>query len=93
MAVLNPLKVILSALPDQTSVEVPNFPFDLTRGSHTVSVSQTLFIDRSDFRLIDDADYFGLAPQKFVGLKYLFVIKCDSYELDANGGYMLMYYF
>ena len=89
MGVLNPLKIILSTVPDEKSVEVFDFPFDPTRGSHLVTVSQIMFIDRSDFRLVDDADYFGLAPGKFVGLKYLFVIKCDSYELDANGKYLL----
>lgn len=85
MGVLNPLKVILNAVPDQKTVEVPDFPFDPSRGSHPVNVTQVIFIDRSDFRLKDDTDYFGLAPNKLVGLKYLFAIKCDSYELDSNG--------
>jgi hypothetical protein len=42
-------------------------------------------IDQQDFRLEDDDDYFGLAPGKTVGLKYAFVIRCDSYETDEAG--------
>ena len=86
MVVLDPIKVILDTSPSESSISVPDFPFDPTRGSHSVSISSILYIDRSDFRLIDDPDYFGLAPNKSVSLKYAsFSIRCNSYDLDSNG--------
>ena len=86
MAVLNPIRVVLAASAHSgTSVEVPDFPFDPTRGSHSVPLGDEIFIDKSDFRMADDPDYFGLAPGKCVGLKYAFVIRCDSVETDAAG--------
>ena len=86
MVVLDPIKVILDTSPSESSISVPDFPFDPSRGNHCVSLSNILYIDRSDFRLVDDADYFGLAPNKSVSLKYAsFSIRCNSYDLDTNG--------
>lgn len=86
MAVLDPIIVELDNLQQEmTAFDVPDFPFDPTRGSHKIVVEKVVYIDRSDFRLVDDPDYFGLAPNKSVSLKYAFTIKCVSYELDENG--------
>lgn len=51
-------------------VTVPDYPFDPSRGSHSVTLEEEIFIDRSDFRMLDSDDYFGLAPNKVVALKY-----------------------
>lgn len=66
--VLNPLKVTLvNFAPDQVVlVEAPNFPQDLSRGSHKVPLTRTIYIDHSDFRLEDSKAYYGLAPGKEV---------------------------
>lgn len=88
MGVLEPLKVVLTGkefVGKDAELVIPDFPFDATRGSHVVSIENTIYIDRSDFRAEDDSDYFGLAPNKMVNLKYAFRIKCDSFEVDANG--------
>ena len=84
MAVLRPLKVILSGL--KTSLlDVPHFPFDASRGSHKLGMSEVIFIDQSDFRLVDDPDFFGLAPGKMVLLRYANRILCESHEVGADG--------
>lgn len=92
MAVLDPLLVELvfpqdSSLPLPQVFEVPDFPFDPSRGSHRLTLSEAaeIFIDRADFRLVDSEDYFGLAPNKTVALKYAFTIRCDHVEEDAEG--------
>ena len=86
MAVLNPIKVLLSDAPKEGRVlQVPDFPFDPSRGSHTVEFDDELFIDSSDFRLEDSSDYFGLAPGKSVGLKYSHNIRCDKVERGDDG--------
>lgn len=78
MAVLEPILVtvtnwddLMEKEPDSTwTYEVQNSPTDPSMGSHTITLAQTLYIDSSDFRMVDDPDYYGLAPNKAVGLKY-----------------------
>ena len=77
MAVLDPVKVKLVNLPnDLKTVQVPNYPQAPERGSHTLQIETDIFIDSSDFRLQDEPDYFGMAPDKLVGLKYIGKVKC-----------------
>jgi len=65
--------------------QVPNSPTDDSMGSHTVTLTKTLFIDSSDFRLEDEADYYGLAPNKAVGLKfYGGNLICDEVVFDST---------
>ena len=91
MAVLDPLKLVVTGLPEElTEVSVPNFPQAPEKGSHSVPVDSTIFIDESDFRLVDSEDYFGLAPNKAVNLKYIGRVICDSVELDPAGKPVLL---
>jgi len=87
MAVLDPILVVLSGVPDDASepITVPDFPFDPSRGSHTVDLGSRVYIDQSDFREVDSEDYFGLAPNKAVTLKYAHKIHCDTVEKDDSG--------
>lgn len=88
MAVLDPLKVIITGLDDalsSRSLSVPDFPFAPERGSHNVTIESEIYIDQSDFRLEDSSDYFGLAVNKIVGLKCACWIHCDSVIMDAEG--------
>ena len=85
MAVLDPIRVKVSNLPPTLQeITVPNFPQAPERGSHQISVETEIFIDASDFRLVDEKDYYGLAKGKYVGLKYTNgKIRCD--EVVMNG--------
>jgi glutaminyl-tRNA synthetase len=49
---------------------VQNLPTDESLGYHTVRLTKMIYIDSSDFRLEDHADYYGLSPNQSVGLKY-----------------------
>jgi len=92
MGVLYPLKVVISGLPpvEERTYTVPDFPFDVAKGTHTVTIEEAIFIDRGDFRMIDSTDYFGLAPGKLVGLKYAFRIHCDDVETNESGEPILL---
>ena len=46
------------------TVSVPNHPKDASRGTRTLTLSSTIFIELTDFRPIDDPNFFGLAPGK-----------------------------
>lgn len=52
MVVLSPLKVTIKNYPfdGPTKIDVPDFPKEVQRGSHSVVLDRVLFIDRSDFR-------------------------------------------
>jgi glutaminyl-tRNA synthetase len=77
MAALDPIKIVVQNWEDAKAnggvgmvFEVQNSPTDPSMGSHTIEMTSTLYIDASDFRLVDEKDYYGLAPNKAVGLKY-----------------------
>jgi glutaminyl-tRNA synthetase len=97
MVVVYPLKISLTNLQDVNlaaegfDIQVPDYPFDPSRGSHAVPMRSEVYIDRSDFRMQDSEDYFGLAPGKHVSLKYGFRIKCDKVDTDANGEPQLLH--
>jgi glutaminyl-tRNA synthetase len=74
MCVLRPIKVtVVGGLSDAAgaAMQVPDFP-QVSEGSatHALTLTPTFYMDATDFRDEDAADYFGLAPQKWVGLKY-----------------------
>ncbi|RXH79300.1 hypothetical protein DVH24_040447 [Malus domestica] len=56
----------------------PDAQTDDASAFYKVPFSNTVYIDRSDFRLKDSKDYFGLAPGKSVLLRYAFPIKCTD---------------
>ena len=76
MAALDPILVTVTNFEEEAAkastltYEVENSPTDPSMGSHTVTLTSTLYIDESDFRMEDSPDYFALAPNKAVGLKY-----------------------
>ena len=88
MVVLDPVKVVIHNLPDDyvEEVELP-FGKDPAVGSHKVPFTNTVYIERSDFREIDSKDYFRLAPGKSVGLmKVPYPITATSFEKDGSNG-------
>ena len=89
MLVLDPIPVTIDNLLDDylEDIELPFSPKDPAMGSHIVPFTQTVYIDRSDFREVDSKDYFRLAPGKAVGLlKVPFPIKATSFEKDEVTG-------
>jgi len=93
MAVLQPIKMEISGRDlsgSEADISIPHYPFDPSRGSHTVRIENVVYIDKQDFRAEDSDDYFGLAPGKIVGLKYAFRVRCESFETDAAGEVVLL---
>ncbi|GAB2251374.1 hypothetical protein Droror1_Dr00017624 [Drosera rotundifolia] len=90
MVVLHPLKVVITNLKaghvtDVDAKRWPDAPSDDPNAFYKVPFSRVLYIERSDFRLKDSKDYYGLAPGKSALLKYAFPIKCtDVIKGDDN---------
>ena len=87
MAVLDPIKLIITNLPDGHVEQLParNNPEDESAGIRNLPFSKEIFIDRSDFMVDPPNKYFRLAPGREVRLKYAYIIKCEDYLLDDNG--------
>ena len=90
MAVLNPLKVVITNYPeDQTEeLEAVNNPEDASAGKRKVPFSRELFIEQEDFMENPPKKFFRLGPGREVRLRYAYFITCDDVVKDANGNIM-----
>lgn len=88
MAVLDPVKLILTNYPEgQTEqVEVENNPEDPNGGVRQLPFSGTLYIEREDFMEEPSKKFFRLAPGTMVRLKSAYIIQCDRFEKDPATG-------
>lgn len=87
MAVMNPLKVNITNLKDDDRIvaNILDFPNLGDKSStHQIKVNNTIYIEKEDFRIEDSKNYFRLAPNKIVRLKYFGLIKCIDYDVDEN---------
>jgi glutaminyl-tRNA synthetase len=87
LAVLRPLKVVLTNYPEGRTEELDavNNPEDATAGTRKVPFSRTLFIEQDDFMEAPPPKYFRLRPGGEVRLKYAYIIRCDEVVKDAAG--------
>ena len=87
MAVLNPLRVVITNYPDDKTelLKAENNPEDPTAGSREVPFSKTILIEQEDFREEANRKFFRLKLGKEVRLKNAYIIKAESVEKDENG--------
>lgn len=87
MAVLDPLKVIITNYPKGQIEELQGIsnPEDESAGKRTIPFGREIYIERSDF--LEDAPkkFFRLAPDREVRLKYAYFIKCENVIKDDHG--------
>jgi len=88
MAVLNPLKVVITNYPDDQTekLEAVNNPEDLSMGTRTLPFSKEIFIDKDDFREVPPPKFHRLSPGKEVRLRYAYIIRCDEIIKAKNSG-------
>ncbi|RZF43263.1 hypothetical protein LSTR_LSTR001524 [Laodelphax striatellus] len=70
MVVLKPIKVTIQSGEYPSTVNVPDFPIDPSKGSHTVRFSKVIYIEDSDFSEKPDSGYKRLTSNQSVGLKH-----------------------
>ncbi|WP_405208928.1 glutamine--tRNA ligase/YqeY domain fusion protein [Aquimarina sp. LLG6339-5] len=87
MAVLDPVKLVLTNYPDNEEewLEAENNPEDETAGSRKIPFSKELYIERDDFKEEAGRKYFRLTLGKEVRLKNAFIIKGESVVKDDQG--------
>jgi len=87
MAVLHPLKVIITNYPQDKVEELSaaNHPQNESMGSRKIPLSQELYIDQHDFAEIPPKKFKRLIPGGEVRLRNAYVIRCDEVIKDADG--------
>jgi glutaminyl-tRNA synthetase len=80
MGVLHPLKVVFENYPDHQieELEAVNNPEDPTLGKRRIPFSKTLFIEQDDFMENPPKDFYRLAPDREVRLRYAYFITCSK---------------
>ena len=87
MAVLNPLKVVITNW-EEGKVEMRkaiNNPENAEAGMREVPFSKVIYIERDDFMENPPKKYFRLSPGNEVRLRYSYLIKCDEVIKDEEG--------
>ena len=86
-AVLDPVKLVLTNYPEGKTemMEAVNNPEDETQGSHEISFSRNLWIERADFMEDAPKKFFRMTPGKEVRLKNAYIVKCIGCTKDAEG--------
>ncbi|MGM9724980.1 MAG: glutamine--tRNA ligase/YqeY domain fusion protein [Prevotella sp.] len=86
-AVLNPVKLIITNYPEgQTEdLEAINNPENEADGSHLITFSRELWIERDDFMEEAPKKFFRLSPDREVRLKNAYIIKCTGCKKDGEG--------
>ena len=87
MAVINPVKVIITNYPEGQveMVEMENNPEEEGAGTHQMPFSREIYIERDDFMENPPKKFFRLAPEGEVRLKGAYIIKCTGVKKDADG--------
>lgn len=87
MAVLNPLKVVITNYPEGETemLEIENNPDKPEEGKRLVPFSREIYIEQEDFMEEPPKKYFRLFPGNEVRLKGAYFIKCNDFIKDENG--------
>jgi glutaminyl-tRNA synthetase len=90
MAVLRPLKVVITNYPEGQveEVDVINNPEDPSAGTRKVPFSRVLYIEQDDFREAPPKKFFRLAPGREVRLRCAYFITCTEVVKNAAGEIM-----
>ncbi|MBT6704282.1 MAG: glutamine--tRNA ligase/YqeY domain fusion protein [Flavobacteriaceae bacterium] len=87
MAVLNPVKLIITNYPEDKEelLKAETNPEDKNAGFREVPFSKELYIEREDFKEAANNNFFRLSLGKEVRLKNAYIIKADSVLKDSQG--------
>lgn len=86
-AVLDPVKLIVTNYPEGVSEEMlaVNNPENEAEGTHSITFSRELWIERNDFMEDAPKKFFRMVPGKEVRLKNAYIVKCTGCKKDEVG--------
>jgi glutaminyl-tRNA synthetase len=87
MAVMRPLKVVLTNYPDNKIEDMPalNHPNRPELGNRDLPFGREIFIEQTDFMEEAPKKFFRLKPGGEVRLRYAYIIRCDEVIKDESG--------
>lgn len=87
MAVLKPLKLVITNFPENQTEELEaiNNPEDLSKGKRIIPFSNEIYIEQDDFMENPPKKFFRLYPGNEVRLKYAYIIKCNEVIKNDKG--------
>ncbi len=87
MAVLDPLKVVITNYPEGETewLDAENNPENPEMGHRKIPFSREIYIERDDYMDNPPPKYFRLFPGNEVRLKHAYFIKCEEVVHDADG--------
>ena len=87
MAVLNPVKVVFTNVPDDwtDTLTMENHPDHPELGDREVTISKEIWIEREDFEEVPPKKFFRLKPEGEVRLKGAYIIKCENVVKNDQG--------
>ncbi len=87
MAVLQPLKVVITNYPEEATetLAAVNNPEDAAAGMREISFGRELYIEQNDFMENPPKKFFRLAPGREVRLRYAYFITCEEVLKDDQG--------
>jgi glutaminyl-tRNA synthetase len=88
MAVLRPLRVVITNYPEdqEEETEAINNPEDPSAGTRRVPFSRVLYIEQEDFNENPPKQFFRLAPGREVRLRYAYYLTCERAVKDEKTG-------
>jgi len=86
LAVLRPLRIVVANLPEDHCEEFDAKVFPgRTEQTYKVPFTRVCYIESTDFKEVDEKDFFGLAPGKSIMLRYAYPVTYKSHSKDASG--------
>jgi glutaminyl-tRNA synthetase len=78
MAVLDPLKIVITNYDSEEELEAVNNPEDIEMGHRKISFSKEIYIEKNDFMENPPKGFHRLVLGGEVRLRYAYIIKCDE---------------
>ncbi len=91
MAVLDPLKVIITNFDGEEDVVLKDYPQNEESTYRNYKFTKELYIERSDFEVVRPPKYKRLSPNEEVRLMGAYIIKATGYDVDENGKVTTVY--
>ena len=87
MAVINPVKVVITNYPEDKveMVSMDNNPEEEGAGTHEMPFCREIYIERDDFMESPPKKFFRMTPGQEVRLKGAYIVKCEEAVKDADG--------
>lgn len=85
MAVLDPLKIVITNYNGEEDLEAVNNPEDASMGHRKIPFAKEIYIEKSDFMENPPKGFHRLVPGGEVRLRYAYIIKCDEVIKDEKG--------